>query len=156
MIAMQPTRKKDVNVSCAIPPDVPRHVIGDMGRIRQILTNLTNNAIKFTDKGHVLIDVETDSINEDEVSLRISVEDSGLGIAARQTGEPVRQIHPGGYLDHPPLWRNRPGPGHQQAIGKIDGRHDRGQEPRGSRINILVYPAPARSEEQSVEAKPAR
>ena len=48
MIAMQPTRKKDVNVIVRYPPDVPRHVIGDVGRIRQILTNLTNNAIKFT------------------------------------------------------------------------------------------------------------
>ncbi|KIO48389.1 response regulator [Nitrosospira sp. NpAV] len=82
MIAMQPSRKNDVNVIVRYPPDVPRHVIGDMGRIRQILTNLTNNAVKFTDKGHVLINVETDSIDDDEVELRISVEDSGLGITA--------------------------------------------------------------------------
>ena len=83
MIAMQPTRKKDVNVIVRYPPDVPRYVFGDLGRIRQILTNLANNAIKFTEKGHVLIDVETEELSEDEVSLRISVEDSGLGIAAR-------------------------------------------------------------------------
>ena len=81
MIAMQPTRKKDVNVIVRYPPDVPRYVIGDVGRIRQILTNLASNAIKFTDKGHVLLSVETDSISDDEVMLRISVEDSGLGIA---------------------------------------------------------------------------
>jgi two-component system sensor histidine kinase/response regulator len=81
MIAMQPTRKKDVNVVVRYPPDVPRYVIGDVGRIRQILTNLTSNAIKFTDRGHVLINVETDSISDDGVMLRISVEDSGLGIA---------------------------------------------------------------------------
>jgi PAS domain S-box-containing protein len=82
MIAMQPTRKKDVNVIVRYPPDVPRYVVGDLGRIRQILTNLANNAIKFTDKGHVLINVEADALDEDEVELRISVEDSGLGIAA--------------------------------------------------------------------------
>ena len=82
MIAMQPTRKKDVNVIVRYLPNVPRYVFGDLGRIRQILTNLTNNAIKFTDKGHVLINVEADVLSEDEVSLRISVEDSGLGIAA--------------------------------------------------------------------------
>ena len=81
MIAMQPARKKDVNVIVRYLPNVPRYVIGDVGRIRQILANLTSNAIKFTDKGHVLISVETDSISEDEASLRISVEDSGLGIA---------------------------------------------------------------------------
>jgi PAS domain S-box-containing protein len=81
MIAMQPKRKKDVNMIVRYPANVPRHVIGDVGRIRQILTNLTNNAVKFTDKGHVLIDVEADAQTEEDVSLRISVEDSGLGIA---------------------------------------------------------------------------
>ncbi|SCX95448.1 PAS domain S-box-containing protein [Nitrosospira sp. Nl5] len=87
MIAMQPTRKKDVNVIVRYLPDVPRNVIGDLGRIRQILTNLTNNAIKFTDKGHVLINVESDSVSEDEVTVRISVEDSGLGIAEAKLGD---------------------------------------------------------------------
>jgi PAS domain S-box-containing protein len=82
MIAMQPTRKKDVNVIVRYPADVPRHVFGDKGRIRQVLTNLTNNAIKFTEKGHVLIDVEAEEVTEDEVTLRVSVEDSGLGIAS--------------------------------------------------------------------------
>jgi signal transduction histidine kinase len=82
MIAMQPARKGNVNVIVRYLPNVPRYVFGDLGRIRQVLTNLTNNAIKFTDKGHVLIDVEADALSEDEVSLRISIEDSGLGIAA--------------------------------------------------------------------------
>jgi PAS domain S-box-containing protein len=86
MIAMQHTRKHDVNIIVRYPPDVPRYVIGDMGRIRQILTNLTSNAIKFTDKGHVLISVETDSIGEDGATLRFSVEDSGIGIAADKLG----------------------------------------------------------------------
>ena len=84
MIAMQHTRKHDVNIIVRYPPDVPRYVIGDMGRIRQILTNLASNAIKFTDKGHVLISVETDSISEDGATLRFSVEDSGIGIAANK------------------------------------------------------------------------
>jgi PAS domain S-box-containing protein len=82
MIAMQPARKGNVNVIVRYLPNVPRYVFGDLGRIRQVLTNLTNNAIKFTEKGHVLIDVEADALSEDEVSLRISIEDSGLGIAA--------------------------------------------------------------------------
>jgi PAS domain S-box-containing protein len=81
MIAMQPKRKKDVNMIVRYPTNVPRYVIGDVGRIRQVLTNLTNNAVKFTDRGHVLIDVEADAQTEEDISLRISVEDSGLGIA---------------------------------------------------------------------------
>ncbi|MCC2682272.1 MAG: multi-sensor hybrid histidine kinase [Nitrosospira multiformis] len=81
MVAMQPARKANVNVIVRYLPNVPRYVFGDLGRIRQVLINLTNNAIKFTDKGHVLIDVEVEALSEDEVSLRISIEDSGLGIA---------------------------------------------------------------------------
>ena len=145
MIAMQPTRRKDVNVIVRYPPDVPRYVFGDKGRIRQSLTNLTNNAIKFTEKGHVLIDVESEELNDDEVSLRISVEDSGSN-RDRQTGTPFRQIHPGGYLYHAPIRRHGPGFGYQQAVGKIDGWHHCGQEPGGRWLNVLVYPAPAVAE----------
>jgi len=82
MIAMQPARKEDVNLIVRYLPNVPRYVFGDLGRIRQVLINLTSNAIKFTEKGHVLIDVEVDTLSEDEVSLRISIEDSGPGIRA--------------------------------------------------------------------------
>ncbi len=82
MISLQPARKNDVNIIVRYLPDVPRYVIGDIGRIRQILTNLASNAVKFTEKGHVLISVETDVLEDDEVVLRFSVEDSGIGIAA--------------------------------------------------------------------------
>jgi two-component system, sensor histidine kinase and response regulator len=82
MIALQPGRKADVNVIVRYPAEVPRNVIGDQGRIRQIMTNLTSNAIKFTEKGHVLIDVEVDTVSGEEALFRISIEDSGLGIAA--------------------------------------------------------------------------
>lgn len=81
LVAMQPTRKPEVNIVVRYLPDVPRYVVGDASRIRQILTNLTNNAVKFTEQGHVLISVSTYKLDEDEASLRFSVEDSGIGIA---------------------------------------------------------------------------
>ncbi len=60
--------------------DALRHVIGDPGRIRQIVMNLVANAIKFTHEGHVLIDVEAGERAEGEACVRISVRDTGVGI----------------------------------------------------------------------------
>jgi len=76
------TREKGLDLTVQYRPDVPRHFIGDSGRIRQVLINLVNNAIKFTHKGHVLIDVRAEEQINEEVLLRITVEDTGIGISS--------------------------------------------------------------------------
>ena len=76
------TREKGLDLTVQYRPDVPRHFIGDSGRIRQVLINLVNNAIKFTHKGHVLIDVRAEEPMNEEVLLRITVEDTGIGISS--------------------------------------------------------------------------
>ena len=58
-----------------------RQLIGDPGRIRQILLNLLSNAVKFTDEGHVFVDVATTSEADDKVLLQIKVTDTGIGIS---------------------------------------------------------------------------
>jgi PAS domain S-box-containing protein len=73
--------RKGVEVSIRYAPDLPRHVRGDVGRVRQIVTNFISNAIKFTKQGHVLIDVEGRRLPEERVQLKISVVDTGIGIA---------------------------------------------------------------------------
>jgi len=60
-------------------PDLPSTFVGDVGRIRQILTNLIGNAVKFTTEGHVLIDV-SGKVIKDKAALTIKVEDTGIGI----------------------------------------------------------------------------
>ncbi|MDM8567791.1 response regulator [Candidatus Halobeggiatoa sp. HSG11] len=63
-------------------PDAPHFFMGDAGRIRQILTNLVGNAIKFTHEGHVLINAECQIQTLDSVCMSIQIEDTGIGIPA--------------------------------------------------------------------------
>ena len=73
---------KRLDLIVRLAPDAPRHVIGDPGRVRQVLTNLAGNAVKFTSKGHVLISIQCERRTESQAQLRFSVEDTGMGIAA--------------------------------------------------------------------------
>lgn len=71
--------EKDIELAVRYHPALPQSVEGDAGRIRQVLTNLVGNAIKFTHEGYVLINV-TGVENAGVVTLRIGVEDTGIGI----------------------------------------------------------------------------
>ncbi|MEI7483651.1 MAG: response regulator [Ignavibacteriota bacterium] len=72
--------KKRLDLLHLINPDVPDLIIGDVTRIRQILVNLVNNAVKFTEHGEVLVSVKKMKQKDDEVELQFSVQDSGIGI----------------------------------------------------------------------------
>jgi len=69
---------------CQVDPNVPVYLKGDPGRLRQILTNLVGNAIKFTHEGEIVIRVRLDSDDDKSVVLRFEVQDTGIGIAANQ------------------------------------------------------------------------
>ncbi len=71
--------KKGLDLVVRHAADAPRYVVGDPGRIRQVLINLANNAVKFTPRGHVLISVEGEA-HDGAARLRVSVEDTGIGI----------------------------------------------------------------------------
>ncbi len=75
---------KRLELSCLVYPDVPSLVCGDPGRLRQILINLTGNAIKFTERGEVFIRVTREHETERDVTLRFSVTDTGIGIPEGQ------------------------------------------------------------------------
>jgi PAS domain S-box-containing protein len=71
---------KDLELACHIGPNVPDRLIGDIGRLRQVVVNLVGNAIKFTDSGEVVLDVEQESQTADDVLLHFTVTDTGIGI----------------------------------------------------------------------------
>ncbi len=66
--------------------NVPTHLTGDPGRLRQILTNLTGNALKFTAKGEIAVTVRVEHEGEDDVTLRFVVRDTGMGIPTDKLG----------------------------------------------------------------------
>lgn len=72
--------KKGLELLVQIDAEVPDVVIGDPGRLRQILLNLVNNAIKFTERGHVVVHVSAIPGDGDRVDVRFSVSDTGIGI----------------------------------------------------------------------------
>jgi len=74
--------ERGLEVACQFAQDVPNALVGDPGRLRQIITNLMGNAIKFTEKGEIVIAVETLSMTDKDVTLHFSVRDTGIGIAA--------------------------------------------------------------------------
>ena len=71
---------KGLELAGLLPPNTPTHFRGDAGRIRQILTNLVGNAIKFTETGEVVVHVSEESKNAHDVTIRFQVFDTGIGI----------------------------------------------------------------------------
>ncbi len=78
------TQEKGIEFYLRIRPGCPRFVMGDPGRVRQIILNLCGNAVKFTDQGHVLLDVEPVHVSDLVTTIRFSVKDTGIGISQEQ------------------------------------------------------------------------
>ncbi|WP_195250941.1 ATP-binding protein [Romboutsia sp. 1001713B170207_170306_H8] len=72
--------EKDIDFLVEVDSNIPYKLFGDEIRLRQIIINLVNNAIKFTKKGYVKLRIESSKINDNKVSLSVSVKDTGIGI----------------------------------------------------------------------------
>ncbi|MBF0623607.1 MAG: response regulator [Magnetococcales bacterium] len=77
---------KGLEICFAISPDLPLALVGDPLRLGQILLNLTNNAVKFTERGEILVQVLAGQVESDRVELLFTVRDSGIGMSEEQVG----------------------------------------------------------------------
>jgi PAS domain S-box-containing protein len=87
---------KNLELMSRVAPDVPDQLIGDLTRFRQVLLNLVDNALKFTDKGEVIVQVTLRELQKDQATLQIKVSDSGIGIPAEKQREIFKPYHQGG------------------------------------------------------------
>ncbi len=71
---------RDIEIICYISHEVPRYVNGDAGRLRQVLTNLMSNAVKFTEEGNVSVSLYVKNFSNDKYTLGFDVADTGIGI----------------------------------------------------------------------------
>jgi PAS domain S-box-containing protein len=76
--------EKSIELACYIAPDVPETLLGDEGRLRQVLLNVVGNAVKFTSRGEVVLSVSVESTGPGIVTLHFIVADTGIGIAPEQ------------------------------------------------------------------------
>lgn len=79
--------RDDVELVLDINPDIPKVLYGDSIRIKQVITNLANNAAKFTKVGQICLKYDFEPVSEDTINLQFSVSDTGIGIKAEDIGK---------------------------------------------------------------------
>jgi len=84
LITVKAREKKDLEVLFDIDPDMPRRLVGDPLRLGQVLINLANNAVKFTESGEIVVSAHLLSQDEDRVALEFRVRDTGVGLTRGQ------------------------------------------------------------------------
>ena len=90
-----PAHQKGLELACRIAPEVPASVLGDPGRLRQIVLNLVGNAVKFTERGEVSVQVTCESATSDAVQLHFQVCDTGIGIPKEKQSRLFEKFYQG-------------------------------------------------------------
>jgi PAS domain S-box-containing protein len=161
--------EKGLSIDCRVHPDIPDRLVGDAGRLRQMLINLVGNSTKFTDRGGITIEVKPEESDQNTVTLHFSVTDTGIGIAKDRLTRIFAPFEQGDTS----VGRNYGGTGLGLAIcarlaASMSGRIWAESEPgRGSTFHLVVRlarctePDPPAAPQAAVKAaeqreKPAR
>ncbi len=87
LVSVKAQEKEELEVLFSTAQDVPRFLVGDPLRLGQILINLSNNAVKFTESGEIVVSIEKVRQQEDQVVLKFAVSDTGIGLTEEQMGK---------------------------------------------------------------------
>jgi PAS domain S-box-containing protein len=109
-------------------PGIPNRLVGDALRLNQVLVNLCGNAVKFTERGEVIVRCRLAERTGSGVRIRVEVSDTGIGLSSEQKEKLFRSFTQADS-PRPEVWRHRAGPLHRPAAGGADGRYDLGREP---------------------------
>ena len=133
------TQEKGLELLFKTDPSVPTALVGDPLRLGQILINLSNNAVKFTDTGEIVVSTELVKKDNAQVTLKFSVRDTGIGMTAETSCQAVSTFCTGRLLHDPQIWRHRIGTDDQQTAGRDDGWRNLGGKRAGPGQHFQFY-----------------
>ncbi len=113
---------KDLELACHTHTEVPDAILGDPNRLRQIVVNLVGNAIKFTERGEVVLEVTRERQADQEVELHFAVIDTGIGIPPEKLIGHLRRLRAGRQLHDAQVRRDGTRSDDFLAAGRTDGR----------------------------------
>ena len=148
---------KGLELAYQIAEKVPATIAGDVTRLRQILLNLLNNAVKFTEKGEIVLTVRVEPGGMTEggkpampppasLVLHFAVADTGIGIPPDRLGRIFQSFSQVDAVHHPQVWRHGIGAGHLQTAQRDDGREIVGRKQgvpgQGATFNFTIQAEP--------------
>ena len=139
LITVKAHEKEGLEVLFSTEPEVPQALVGDPVRLGQVLINLANNAVKFTERGEIVVSSELVQPGKKTVEVKFAVRDTGIGLTDEQKARLFQLLQPSRHLHHPQVRRHGAGAGDQQAAGGNDGRPDLGGKWARRRQHLLLY-----------------
>jgi signal transduction histidine kinase len=138
-LTAQQAHDKGLEFLVHVAPGIPEQLVGDPVRLGQILTNCVGNAVKFTERGEIRVEIEALERTGEKVQIKCSVRDTGLGMTREQSGEAVSAVHAGRHVHDPQTWRHRSRPHDLPAARRADGWAHLARERTGRRYDLLLH-----------------